>query len=187
MLLLVTHCVAGPRSFPVDMSAFSAAALALWFLAPRVLPAPPARRSARGPLALLAAFTLAGVAAMVIYAVSQGAAAPDPGFVARTLAIYVPYAAVQQYLTQRYLVVRARSWLGAPGDVRVALGIALLFGLLHLPFPDLIAPTVLAGFVWTFAYLRSGRLWPLALSHALLAVGLFALVLQRDPFRAIFG
>ena len=46
---------------------------------------------------------------------------------------------------------------------------ALIFGLVHLPSPTLVAITFLAGVVWMILYQRSGRLAPLVVSHMILA------------------
>ena len=64
---------------------------------------------------------------------------------------------------------------------------AVLFAVAHLPWPPLILPTPVVGFLWSWAYLRLGRVWPVALSHMVLAVAFFGCVLQADPFRHVFG
>jgi membrane protease YdiL (CAAX protease family) len=185
---LSLYCLLAPRNTWIDLGLFGVACLAVAYLGSRrVLPAAPTPLGSRAALALLAGFTGAGVVAMAVYAALAPVTLATTTVIARMLAIYVAYAFVQQFLTQRYLVVRVRSWLGDPPPWRVALVVALLFGVFHLPWPDLILPTIVAGFVWSWCYLRVGRVWPIALSHVALAVAFFVLVLGKDPFRAAFG
>jgi Type II CAAX prenyl endopeptidase Rce1-like len=185
---LVAHCLGllGRREFVLELAMFSGASLVVWLLGPRMLPAPPARRAAPRALGVLGVVTLAGAGAMVTWGLTRGAWLA-PALLARTLAIYLLYGTVQEYLTQRYMVVRVRAWLGNPADVWVAAAVAGLFGALHLPWPQLILPSVLAGFLWSFSYLRCGRVWPVALSHAVLAVAFFGFLVARDPFARVFG
>ncbi len=46
---------------------------------------------------------------------------------------------------------------------------AMIFGLIHLPSPALVAITTLSGTVWIILYQRTGRLAPLIVSHMILA------------------
>lgn len=183
---LVVHCLAGRRSTFPEMAFFALLALGIvWLARLGALPPAPQPDAPRNAHLLLAGFTGLGLLAMAIYALTEQVH-PVPRVVAITAAIYVPYAYLQQFLAQRYLVVRLQSWLGW-SPLAVAAVVAAVFSLLHLPWPKLIPPTILAGFVWSYAYLKGGRVWPIATSHALLAVGLFMLVLDHAPFAKAFG
>ena len=123
---------------------------------------------------------------MTVYGFVEGPRL-GPEVIARVVVIYVLYAALQQYLTQRYLAVRLHGWLRSPAPWKTALLVGGLFAILHLPWPVLILPSLGVGFVWSWAYLRLGSVWPIALSHVALAVAFFSFVLVRDPFARVFG
>jgi len=107
------------------------------------------------------------------------------GKLALTGAVYLPFAFLQQYMAQRYVVGRlARRACGENVLASAALG-GLLFGLCHVSLPGLTLPTIVTGFVWAWAWISGARLFPLAISHALLGACYFIAVLERDPFRAL--
>ncbi len=69
----------------------------------------------------------------------------------------------------------AQGWLGIPGRFWVAALSGLFFGLLHLPTPELVAATGVAGatFGWFFQVDRTRNLFLAAGAHAVVGT-LFA-------------
>lgn len=103
------------------------------------------------------------------------------------LALFVPWALLQQALFQFYLLGRVRALLaGAPRLVPAAAN-GLLFGAVHLPDWDLTLVTVLAGGVWSWYYLRDRSLFPIALSHAVLGATYFYWVRGEDLVQRWLG
>jgi len=96
------------------------------------------------------------------------------------VALYFPWALLQQTLFQFYLLGRMRVlWPSLSPLSQSALN-GLAFGLVHAPNPWLALMSWLGGTVWSFLYLRYRLLWPLALSHALLGTTLYYWVYARD-------
>ena len=96
------------------------------------------------------------------------------------IALYFPWALVQQTLFQFYLLGRLRVlWPSLPPRTHAALN-GLAFGLVHAPDLWIAAMTWLGGTVWSFLYLRYRLLWPLALSHALLGTTFYYWVYGQD-------
>jgi hypothetical protein len=123
------------------------------------------------------AWLLAG--AVVVLAVALGLAAHRSGEPMRAIgtghiARYVVWALLQQYLicavcTERWQVVTG------VGAVAVYLG-ALGFALMHTPNAILMLATFAGGLCWCALYLRERALLPLAVSHAVSALILLALL-----------
>jgi membrane protease YdiL (CAAX protease family) len=91
--------------------------------------------------------------------------------------LYLPWALLQQYIFQFYLLPR---WLRlVPMPAAVALT-ALTFSAVHFPRWPVMLATVVAGTVWALLYYRWRRLVPLALSHALLGAALHYWVFGND-------
>ena len=95
--------------------------------------------------------------------------------------LYLPWALLQQFLLQFYLLGRLLTLLPAPVAVFVT-GIA--YSLVHLPEVGVALATAPAGIFWTFLYRRDRVLLPLGLSHALLASTFYYWVCGRDLFMA---
>ncbi len=94
--------------------------------------------------------------------------------------LYVPWALLQQAIFQLYLLGRLRVVLpGAPAPMLALLN-GSAYGLVHLPNPGLALLTVVAGSIWSYAYLRDRKLLPIALSHALLGSTFYYFVDARD-------
>lgn len=94
--------------------------------------------------------------------------------------LYVPWALLQQAIFQLYLLGRLRVMIpGASAPVLAVLN-GTLYGLVHLPNPGLALLTVIAGSIWSYAYLRDRKLLPIALSHALLGSTFYYFVDARD-------
>jgi membrane protease YdiL (CAAX protease family) len=92
-------------------------------------------------------------------------------------ALYFPWALLQQYLFQFYLLPR---WLRlVPMPAAVALT-AVTFSAVHFPRWPVMLATVVAGAIWALLYYRWRRLVPLALSHALLGAALHYWVFGND-------
>lgn len=145
---------------------------------------PPDAKSSRVTAAVLAATTVAGVA-LLGYGFATDASALTLRAAALILAIYIPSAALQQYVTQGYLVGRLGRRLGGRSDAATALCGGLIFAVGHLPLEGLVVPTLCVGTIWSYAYLRGARFGALVASHALLATLWFLAVLGRDPFQAL--
>lgn len=101
-----------------------------------------------------------------------------PGFI-ETLAVFMPWALVQQTLFQFYLLGRLRALLP---DVSPLVPVALTglgYSAVHLPDWELTLLTAPAGILWSYAYQRDRVLLPAALSHALLGTTYFVWVRGR--------
>jgi len=93
--------------------------------------------------------------------------------------LYLPWALLQQFLFQFYLLGRLLTLLPAPVAV-VATGMA--YSLVHLPEVGVALASAPAGIFWTFLYRRDRVLLPLGLSHALLGSTFYYWVYGRDLF-----
>jgi hypothetical protein len=92
---------------------------------------------------------------------------------------YLPWALLQQFLFQFYLLGRLLTLLPASMAV-IATGMAYSF--VHLPEVGVALATAPAGIFWTFLYYRDRLLLPLGLSHALLASTFYYWVYGQDLF-----
>jgi membrane protease YdiL (CAAX protease family) len=95
--------------------------------------------------------------------------------------LYLPWALLQQFLFQFYLLGRLLTLLPAPAAV-FATGIT--YSLVHLPEVSVALATAPAGIFWSFLYRRDRVLLPLGLSHALLGSTFYYWVYGRDLFLA---
>ena len=92
-------------------------------------------------------------------------------------ALYFPWALLQQFIFQFYLLGRLLHLVPAP----VALALtAAAFASVHFPRWQVMLVTFVAGTVWTFVYYRWRSLWPLAASHAVLGAALHYWVFGND-------
>jgi membrane protease YdiL (CAAX protease family) len=93
------------------------------------------------------------------------------------IALYLPWALLQQTLFQLYLLGRLlvilRAWMAI-----VITGLA--YSLVHLPHLGVSIATAGAGIIWTALYYRYRCLTPLAASHALLGSTFYYWVYNRD-------
>jgi membrane protease YdiL (CAAX protease family) len=96
------------------------------------------------------------------------------------LALFLPWALLQQTLFQFYLHGRLRVLLGNAAPLVAAVLTGVFYGLVHLPAVQLTVLTVGGGIVWSWTYQRDRCLGPLALSHAVLGTTYFAWVRGRD-------
>ena len=93
------------------------------------------------------------------------------------VAVYFPWALLQQTLFQFYLLGRLRTVFPAAVAV-ICTGIG--YALVHLPDLAVTVATAAAGVCWTYLYDRYRVLVPLALSHALLGSAFYYWVYGRD-------
>jgi membrane protease YdiL (CAAX protease family) len=91
--------------------------------------------------------------------------------------LYLPWALLQQFVFQFYLLGRLLVLLPVWGAVAIT---ALAFSLVHFPRLPVMAVTLVAGAVWALIYRRHRALLPLAISHALLGSALHYWVFGRD-------
>lgn len=93
--------------------------------------------------------------------------------------LYLPWALLQQFLFQFYLLGRFLTLL-PPSMAVFATGMAYSF--VHLPEVGVALATAPAGIFWTFLYYRDRLLLPLGLSHALLASTFYYWICGQDLF-----
>lgn len=93
--------------------------------------------------------------------------------------LYLPWALLQQFLFQFYLLGRLLSLV--PSSVAV-IATGLAYSLVHLPDVGVTAATAPAGVFWTALYCKYRVLMPLALSHAVLASTFYYWVYGSDLF-----
>jgi hypothetical protein len=96
-------------------------------------------------------------------------------------ALYLPWALLQQFLFQFYLLGRLLTLFPAQVSV-VATGMAYSF--VHLPDIGVTLAAAAAGIFWTFLYRRYRVLLALGLSHALLGSTFYYWVCGHDLFMA---
>jgi membrane protease YdiL (CAAX protease family) len=93
------------------------------------------------------------------------------------LLLYFPWALLQQFVFQFYLLGRLLCFL----PPAVAVGItAAAFSVVHYPRFPIMAATLIAGVFWSLSYRRYRTLLPLAVSHALLGATMHYWVMGRD-------
>lgn len=134
--------------------------------------------------AATAGFTMAALAALLgltfVVAPGDGQTAIERLSNPRILgafALYLPWALLQQFVFQFYLLGRLLVLLPVWGAVGIT-GVA--FSLVHFPRVPVMAVTLVAGTVWALIYRRYRVLLPLAVSHALLGSALHYWVFGRD-------
>ena len=95
--------------------------------------------------------------------------------------LYLPWALLQQFLFQFYLLGRLLTLLPTPVAV-FATGMA--YSLVHLPEIGVALAAAPAGIFWTLLYRRYRVLFPLGLSHALLGSTFYFWVYGQDLLMA---
>ncbi len=99
------------------------------------------------------------------------------------LCFYVPWALLQQTLFQFYLLGRLRALLPFASPLLLATINGTAYGLVHLPSGYLLTGvTIIGGICWSYSYYRDRYVFPLALSHGLLATTFFYWVYGKDIF-----
>ena len=89
---------------------------------------------------------------------------------------FVQQYALQSFINRHLQMIWGQGW-------HTTLVVALIFALLHLPNPWLMAATFLGGLIWAAVYQRAPNLWALALAHA---VGTWVLLMTL-PAAALTG
>jgi hypothetical protein len=95
--------------------------------------------------------------------------------------LYLPWALLQQFLFQFYLLGRFLTLLPTPVAVFFT---GVTYSLVHLPEVGVALATAPVGIFWTFLYRRYRVLLPLGLSHALLGSTFYYWVYGRDLLMA---
>jgi hypothetical protein len=128
------------------------------------------------------AMALTTVPTMVVFAsIAQSQARPlFTSALAKSLLLYLPWAAVQQTLFQFYLHGHLRVLMPEWTPIVPSLLTAFCYGVVHLPDARLAALTGCAGVIWSLSYQRNRWLPPLVVSHALLGATLYAWVRGED-------
>jgi membrane protease YdiL (CAAX protease family) len=99
------------------------------------------------------------------------------------IALYLPWALMQQTLFQFYLLGRLRTlWPTLPQLTLAAIN-GLAFGVLHATSLPVAAMAAGGGIAWSLLYLRYRLLWPLAVSHALVGTAFYYWVYGHDLAR----
>jgi membrane protease YdiL (CAAX protease family) len=130
------------------------------------------------PVVLL--FLLGGLA----LGYSEGGAAGAAARVANwhllaAVCLYFPWALLQQFIFQFYLLGRLLTLLPAWAALTAT---ALAFSAVHFPRAPVMAATAVAGFVWALNYRKHRSLLPLAVSHALLGATMHYWIFGNDLF-----
>ena len=121
-------------------------------------------------------------AMLVGYGLSRGPL-ELPGTFWMTVALYPVWGIAQQFGLQN-LVARNLGGLFSTRFV-LAAAAAGLFALAHYPRLDLVALTLVAGFVLTLVYQRYPNLWMVGTAHGILGSLTFYIVLGQDAGREL--
>ena len=101
-------------------------------------------------------------------------------YIPTAVLLYLPWALLQQTLFQFYLLGRVRMLCPSLHPLAQSALNGLIFGLVHTTDIWIALPAALGGTLWSFLYLRYRRLWPLALSHALVGTTFYYWVYGYD-------
>jgi membrane protease YdiL (CAAX protease family) len=83
--------------------------------------------------------------------------------------VLIPWGFGQQFALQTVLLRESQGAVSRSAGIWLA---PLLFASLHLPNPFLSAATFIGALAWCWVYDRYPNLFPLAMSHALLTLGI---------------
>jgi len=103
---------------------------------------------------------------------------------AAAVLLYLPWAWLQQFVFQFYLLGRLLYLLPLPAAVALT---AAAFSMVHFPRAPVMAATLVAGAVWALLYRRYRTLVPLAVSHAVLGAALHYWAFGRDLLASWLG
>lgn len=103
------------------------------------------------------------------------------------LVLYPVWGCIQQFLTMALVAgnlqdLRGRSF----SKIVIVFGAALLFGLMHYPYPWLMAGTFILALLYGRLYLKARNVFVMGLFHGWLGAIFFYTVVGRDPFLELF-
>jgi hypothetical protein len=133
--------------------------------------------------------TAAGIALFLSVGIKIGYQGADwPGAAARilhpnipvALLLYLPWALLQQTLFQFYLLGRVRTLTPSLHPLAQSTVNGLIFGAVHGTDIWIVLAAALGGTLWSLLYLRYRRLWPLAVSQAMLGTTFYYWVYGYD-------
>ena len=101
-------------------------------------------------------------------------------YIPTALLLYVPWALLQQTLFQFYLLGRVRTLSRSLHPLVPSALNGLIFGMVHTTDPRIVVLAALGGTLWSVLYLRYRRLWPLAISQALVGTTFYYWVYGYD-------
>ena len=101
-------------------------------------------------------------------------------YIPTAILLYVPWALLQQTLFQFYLLGRVCTLFPSFHPLSQSVLNGLVFGLVHTTDIWIALPAALGGTLWSLLYLRYRRLWPLAVSHALIGTTFYYWVYGLD-------
>jgi hypothetical protein len=85
-----------------------------------------------------------------------------------SILLYFPWALLQQYVLQNFLLARVGNILGRTS--LAAILASLFFALIHLPNTALVIASLIGALVWCRIFLKVPNLFVVSLSHALLGI-----------------
>lgn len=183
-----------PRNTISDFIVLTALCFLLMFLGPKIgLTKPLPTTYSKADLYLII-FTSALFIIAWFIGFSKGTLNTETALKAIAISIgYLYYAWIQHFLAQRYLALRWLKYFKQKAKnnklnaikFKAALMTGFIFGVLHIPYPMLILPSMLGGFIYAYYYVTTGRLWAVVISHALVSsAGIFWL-LDENPLQLI--
>jgi hypothetical protein len=101
-------------------------------------------------------------------------------YIPTAVLLYLPWALLQQTLFQFYLLSRVQALCPSLHPLAQSALNGLIFGLVHTSDIGIVLLAALGGTLWSFLYLRYRRLWPLAVSHALVGTTFYYWVYGYD-------
>ncbi len=100
------------------------------------------------------------------------------------LAVYIPWAMLQQTLFQFYLLGRFRALMPFASPIFLSTVNGILYGLVHLgpswSEVGVTVVTILGGVFWSYSYYRDRYVLPIAVSHAVLGCTFYYWIYGRD-------
>lgn len=96
------------------------------------------------------------------------------------LALYLPWALLQQTLFQFYLLGRLRALFPYASPLLLSVFNGIAYGMVHAPNWDVVLVTILGGVFWSYSYHRDRYVLPIAISHAVLGSTYYYWLTGRD-------
>jgi len=103
------------------------------------------------------------------------------------VALYLPWAMLQQTLFQFYLLGRLRVLLPFAPPLMLSVINGFAYGLVHLPEIPVTAVTIIGGIFWSYSYHTDRYVVPIAVSHAVLGSTFYYWVYGRDLIAELVG